>query len=1421
MPLDDVVRRLAGAGLDLTPTLLLDAIWLASQPGLTLVDEAAPLPIPVTPPIEDPIESERRKTGGTGPVTPPPTTGAGPGEAGTGTEASVFAGPAASSETIKASPIRIPAGAALPGKLALARAMRPFRARRPSPQTLELDEERTVELTADRGGNLELKFRPRSERWYEAIVVVEEAPSMDVWHETISELVEMLRDTGAFRDVSTRTLSFVAVKPAGGGPDLLEPMLSSGRNRPVAAGSLGSGRVRRMIFFATHGISSRWRDASLAGVLQGWTKTASVVLLHLLPTHLWRQTALGEPRGQVRAGEAGAPTAHLESERFEWDLSLSEEEPVVAVPVIPLDPAVCLNWAQMQMGRGRRAAAMLIPTTPPSAASVAAASAEDAATRLSVTDQVAQFRSYASPLAFRLAVYLAPGPFTLPVARLIQAARFGNAAQQSHLAEVLLSGLFYRVTRVDSQVSPDWVQYDAAGEAREILLRSLREEDAQHIASILEQHVNRYIAETYGKPADFRALVRDERGQFELPDWAQPFATIGEAILKLHGRPGPAVPAQQPQPAPPPTPEPQEAQAYAAPPGPDPIVVPGIPERPWVLCVGTGGRIDDELSEFARHLGRQLAESNYNLIIGGWDGVDDAVSEGFARAVRGHGASHDQIIRGAGLLQGRLVQVIAPGDKQLRPSVVSPVIAETDGQYQAETIARADVVVLLGGRGYTATAGRRALEMGVPVVPVSAFGGDAAEVHAEMRLPEYVTDLALQSRGPHLALTTQQAIRFALRPEVALPHAARAYLRARDLELSDYIHKRITSWDDASLQVAASSGKGIEFDALRACFEQRAPSREGIAAIFEALSRTVEYRIADLNLIWLRLMAIRAAFADTGVRASLLPQLETVTRSLYGRLDDETSHGGMPGRLKTALAGPFARLMRLIKAAESVRNPDAPASDVPRPNRQVLDDDTTLSCLHDLDPGWRAVGLGRQVADPSISLLSATLGAARFESTYELHVDLCLEALAAMTRSGPATEVGAQDRQAIEQMLQGHTLHPEVPVIRTWLAGGVATPPATGARAAVAEGWALADQWIKLIAEYDQLRETTEGPERNVAMVGVVNKMREAVQGSPPVELRAISRRWTDDGGRGRRLAGYVIAYEIGDESDIEPLCKSLKKFQSSRRRSANSDDNRPFGDHWGLLALQQVVGRTAVLSGSQIAAIQQLKGIAKPGTDRAGVWSAIEQRVTAERGGQKDAQTAPRVFINYRRGDSSDVATRLAADLEQRFGRDAVFMDHAVLRAQLWEKATRAQLNRSTVCLVLIGKSWLSERAATGSRRLDDPDDWVRKEIELALSSQKVIYPILVDGAPMPSASALPPSLRDLTRRSAILLRSSHWETDLAGLFKGLEAAGLRVQQAPASQSTRPPEPRQTAPTKKASSRRPPSSTAKRATKKKPGKKK
>ena len=147
---------------------------------------------------------------------------------------------------------------------------------------------------------------------------------------------------------------------------------------------------------------------------------------------------------------------------------------------------------------------------------------------------VAYFRHSASPEACELAVYLSSSAFTLPVARLIQAAKFGSAAQQSHLAEVLMSGLLrVRGGSLDSAIDPNTVYYEFRPEAADILRRALRQEDARFLANTLEEHVSAYLKTRLGRPVSFRALIRDKNGNFDLPAWAQPFAELGAALLGL------------------------------------------------------------------------------------------------------------------------------------------------------------------------------------------------------------------------------------------------------------------------------------------------------------------------------------------------------------------------------------------------------------------------------------------------------------------------------------------------------------------------------------------------------------------------------------------------------------------------------------------------------------------------------------------------------------------------------------------------------------------------------------------------------------------------------------------------------------------------------------------------------------------------
>jgi hypothetical protein len=79
-----------------------------------------------------------------------------------------------------------------------------------------------------------------------------------------------------------------------------------------------------------------------------------------------------------------------------------------------------------------------------------------------------------------------------------------------------------------------------------------------------------------------------------------------------------------------------------------------------------------------------------------------------------------------------------------------------------------------------------------------------------------------------------------------------------------------------------------------------------------------------------------------------------------------------------------------------------------------------------------------------------------------------------------------------------------------------------------------------------------------------------------------------------------------------------------------------------------------------------------------------------------------------------------------------------------------------------LIGDEWFGINNANGTRRLDDPRDYVRLEVETALAKNITVIPVVLQGAPIPAGNELPESLKDLSRRNAIRLSDEHWNSDL-----------------------------------------------------------
>ena len=142
---------------------------------------------------------------------------------------------------------------------------------------------------------------------------------------------------------------------------------------------------------------------------------------------------------------------------------------------------------------------------------------------------------------------------------------------------------------------------------------------------------------------------------------------------------------------------------------------------------------------------------------------------------------------------------------------------------------------------------------------------------------------------------------------------------------------------------------------------------------------------------------------------------------------------------------------------------------------------------------------------------------------------------------------------------------------------------------------------------------------------------------------------------------------------------------------------------------------------------------------------------------------TMKRVFISYRRSDSAGHAGRLYDYLKNYFGAEKIFFDVDTIKPGVdFEQKIKTELDNSDAVLVLIGDQWLGIKDMNGNRRLDDPHDYVRLEVEAALTKDIAVIPVLLRGVLMPGEKDLPEKLCDLSRRNAIKLSDENWNSDL-----------------------------------------------------------
>ncbi len=153
-------------------------------------------------------------------------------------------------------------------------------------------------------------------------------------------------------------------------------------------------------------------------------------------------------------------------------------------------------------------------------------------------------------------------------------------------------------------------------------------------------------------------------------------------------------------------------------------------------------------------------------------------------------------------------------------------------------------------------------------------------------------------------------------------------------------------------------------------------------------------------------------------------------------------------------------------------------------------------------------------------------------------------------------------------------------------------------------------------------------------------------------------------------------------------------------------------------------------------------------------------------------------IFISYRRADSQANTDRIYERLVQAFGREAIFKDvDNIPLGMHFPSHLENVIRDSKVVLVIVGRSWTTIKDDEGNLRLHDPEDFVRIEVEAALSLKNaVVIPVLVNGAQMPKEDDLPDSLKPMLSLNAIGVDNDpEFTTDVARLIDGLAELGIK----------------------------------------------
>jgi CHASE2 domain-containing sensor protein len=275
----------------------------------------------------------------------------------------------------------------------------------------------------------------------------------------------------------------------------------------------------------------------------------------------------------------------------------------------------------------------------------------------------------------------------------------------------------------------------------------------------------------------------------------------------------------------------------------------------------------------------------------------------------------------------------------------------------------------------------------------------------------------------------------------------------------------------------------------------------------------------------------------------------------------------------------------------------------------------------------------------------------------------------------------------------------------------------------------------------------------------------------PGVEVHANAM-WTARAGVPLKSAGVAA-----DVALILALI-AIPAFVAARRSGLFT-----LGASVGLMVVFVAGAQFAFNAGWVVTVAYPLLGLAVATAGMIGVDAYVErrQRAALERdlGELLPPLKPPAFFISYRRSQNTVQALAIRQELTRRYGAASVFIDTSSIDyGESFPDRIISAIRGCSVMLVLIGPHWLDR--VNGSRRIDEPDDWVRRELEAGLQRREaVIVPMLFDGVCAPTDAELPETAKPLARLHAFAATGEDFRADIDKLMRSVDRGRRRAANA------------------------------------------